>query len=167
MLKRNKSLSIRPANMNDGDFVIDAIHDIVRICLDKTNIPLIPDDLANSLWRNMIENPKDYHCLIAESEGKKVGTAVLGFHQSLNHLGPICELQDLYVNSDARGTGAGARLLERVEKEAEERGCVAIELLMPDPGTPLDKERNEFYERKGYKLEGLSRYKPLRTTLYK
>ena len=160
-------LKIRDANINDCDFAINAIHGIVRMCLGKEDIPLIPNDLAHSLWNRMIENPNDYRCYVAEKNGKPVGLAVTGYHHSLNHLGPICELQDLYVSSEARGTGAGARLLDHIEKEAKKRDCVAIELLMPDPGTPFDKERNFFYEVKGYKLEGLSRYKPLRTTLYK
>ena len=37
---------------------------------------------------------------------------------------------------------------------------------MPNPGTKLDKERNRFYEKRGYNLEGYSRYKTLKPPFY-
>ncbi|OHT01620.1 acetyltransferase, GNAT family protein [Tritrichomonas foetus] len=155
-------VKIRKANQNDGDFVLEAVHEMIKICVGKKHIPFIPDDVAKSLWNGFIEDTQNSSIFIAEKDNKKVGVAVAQYHHTLHYLGPICNLQNHFVTSGNRYEGIGSALLEAIEKEAYDAGCVAVELLMPNPGTHLDKERNLFYEKKGYILEGYSRYKTLK-----
>ena len=126
---------IRRASQNDYDFVIHAVHEMVKICVGKNHIPFIPDDVAHSLFNQFVENPKHSTTFVAEKNGKCVGVAISQYHHTLHYLGPICNLQN-------------------------------HELLMPNPGTKLDKERNRFYEKRGYNLEGYSRYKTLKPPFY-
>ena len=64
------------------------------------------------------------HGVIARNDA---GTAI-GFVHWLTHAstwsdGPYCYLEDLFVQSDARGDGTGAALIEHVRSWAERAGC--------------------------------------------
>ena len=142
------------------------IKNYVKICVGKNHIPFIPDDAAHSLFNQFVENPKHSTTFVAEKNGKCVGVAISQYHHTLHYLGPICNLQNHFVEDGFRNLGAGSELLKSIEKAAWDEGCVAVELLMPNPGTKLDKERNRFYEKRGYNLEGYSRYKTLKPPFY-
>jgi GNAT superfamily N-acetyltransferase len=64
----------------------------------------------------------DYHGLIALGDGVPVGLAHYIFHRHGWQLEEICYLQDLYVAPEARGTGAGRRLIEAVYAAADAAG---------------------------------------------
>jgi len=64
----------------------------------------------------------DYHGLLALRDGAPVGLAHYIFHRHGWQLEEICYLQDLYVAPEARGTGAGRRLIEAVYAAADAAG---------------------------------------------
>jgi putative acetyltransferase len=79
---------------------------------------------------------------VAESEGRIVGSAGLAPGK-----GPgVIELKKLYVASDARRMGLGARLCGLVEVEAMSRGARQIELW----SDTRFKDAHRLYERRGY-----------------
>ncbi len=83
--------------------------------------------------------------LIAEIEGRPVGFALF-FHNFSTFEGrPGIYLEDLYVEPEARGAGAGRALLERLAQVAMERRCARLEWSVLDWNQPSI----EFYKRLG------------------
>lgn len=60
--------------------------------------------------------------LVAEQEQRLLGFAHVITHPSTWSLTGYAYLEDLYVSSDGRGTGAGQQLIEAVYAAADERG---------------------------------------------
>jgi GNAT superfamily N-acetyltransferase len=64
----------------------------------------------------------DYRCLLAWSEEAPVGLAHVIFHRHGWQIEDICYLQDLFVDPEVRGTGAGRALIEAVYAMADANG---------------------------------------------
>jgi GNAT superfamily N-acetyltransferase len=74
--------------------------------------------------------------LIAEHEGEAVGFALF-FHNFSTFEGkPGIYLEDLFVNPEARGLGAGKALLSRLAQLAVERECARLEWWVLDWNEP-------------------------------
>ncbi|VDZ88983.1 N-acetyltransferase GCN5 [Lelliottia amnigena] len=61
-------------------------------------------------------------CRVAETEGKAIGFALCVLHEGTWTTAPICYLEDLYVDADARGMGAGKALLDALQSEGKREG---------------------------------------------
>lgn len=111
--------------------------------------PIVPDDepVWRLLWRDYLafyetELPElvyrtsfarltdpaitDYAGLLALKDDVPVGLVHYIFHRHGWHVADVCYLQDLYVSSDARGTGAGRALIEAVYAEADAAGAASV-----------------------------------------
>lgn len=64
----------------------------------------------------------DYHGLLALIGDRPVGLVHYIFHRHGWQIEDICYLQDLYVASETRGTGAGRALIEAVYAAADAAG---------------------------------------------
>jgi GNAT superfamily N-acetyltransferase len=64
----------------------------------------------------------------------------------LIHSGPDGYISELFIRESARGEGIGARLLERVDVEAKQRGCTRLML--------LNMRQRESYQRGFYSKHG-------------
>ncbi|GHC91241.1 GNAT family N-acetyltransferase [Novosphingobium pokkalii] len=74
--------------------------------------------------------------LIAEQDGQGQGFALF-FHNFSTFEGkPGIYLEDLYVRPQARGTGLGKALLQRLAALAVERGCARLEWSVLDWNAP-------------------------------
>jgi GNAT superfamily N-acetyltransferase len=60
--------------------------------------------------------------------------------------GLCCELQQLWVEKEARGQGVGSELLERFEQEASRRGCSLVYL------DTFTFQAPQFYQKCGYRV---------------
>ncbi|AMJ58953.1 GNAT family N-acetyltransferase [Bosea sp. PAMC 26642] len=63
---------------------------------------------------------------VAEQNGKLVGMVHWVIHRTTWREADICYLQDLFTAPEARGTGAGRRLIEAVRQMAQEKGCFRV-----------------------------------------
>jgi GNAT superfamily N-acetyltransferase len=88
---------------------------------------------------------------VAVAQGRVVGLAALHVMSRLEHDEPLGRITALVVAEDARGTGAGRALLERVEDAARRQGCAQLELTSGDHR----RDAHVFYERLGF--SGVSR----------
>lgn len=61
--------------------------------------------------------------------------------------GSCCELQQLWVRQDLRGTGLGARIAQQFERHAAAYGCTVVLL------ETFSFQAPEFYKRLGYRIE--------------
>ena len=68
----------------------------------------------------------DYNALVALVDGRPRGLVHFLYHGHCWHVDPVCYLQDLYVDSELRGTGLGRALIEAVYAQADEAGCASV-----------------------------------------
>ena len=89
--------------------------------------------------------------LVAEEQGKIIGTMVLIIVPNLSHGGlPWAGVENVFVNSGYRRQGIGKLLMDYVAARAKEVGCYKIQLIS-------DKSRGEshkLYQELGYKASG-------------
>ncbi|MDZ4199882.1 MAG: GNAT family N-acetyltransferase/peptidase C39 family protein [Kiritimatiellia bacterium] len=85
--------------------------------------------------------------LVAEREGRVVGTAVTLFRKGVS----LARLYSIAVDTAARGCGVGRDLLDTAEREARRRGCV----YMRSEIRPDNRASIGLFESLGYRRFGL------------
>lgn len=88
-------------------------------------------------------DPNEFSGLIAEQDGAPVGFTHYLFHRHAWKVERVCYLQDLFVDADARGTGAGRALIEAVYRAADEEGAPAVYWLTQD----FNETARKLYDR--------------------
>jgi GNAT superfamily N-acetyltransferase len=109
---------IRPLAPSDES----AWRDLWRGYLEFYETELPEEIYATSFARLVDPAVTDYHGLVALQDGRPVGLAHYIFHRHGWQVEDITYLQDLYVVSEARGTGAGRALIEAVYAAADAAG---------------------------------------------
>lgn len=85
----------------------------------------VPAETIDIVWHRMISGEAGAHVgLVAEDEdGRIIGLVHILFHRSTWSPTWYCYLEDLFVDPDARGKGAGRALVAAVYDEADARGA--------------------------------------------
>ena len=91
---------------------------------------------------------RHFETLIAERDGRPIGMALFFPHYSTWEGRPALYLEDLYVEPEQRGTGAGFALMRALAGIADERNWTRLDLSVLD-WNPA----REFYSRIGMKHE--------------
>lgn len=91
------------------------------------------------------DDPQDFSGLVAEKDGRLIGLTHYLFHRHAWKTENVCYLQDLYVDPDIRGTGAGRALIEAVYEAADEAGAPSVYWMTQDFNTNARK----LYDRIG------------------
>jgi GNAT superfamily N-acetyltransferase len=82
-----------------------------------------PDDRLLALANALIENPGEGVQLIARGDGTPLGFATIYWSWQTLYAARVGVLNDLYVESAARGTGTGRALIHRGLALCRERGA--------------------------------------------
>ena len=128
-----------------------AIAQVVRDVLIEHNVPKVgtayADPSLNFMFENYSEEKSAY--FIVEEEGKLIGGA--GIAPLENGPIEICELQKMYLLSDARGLGVGAKLMEVCLEKARQLGFKKCYLETVD----YLKDAQKLYKKSGFEyLQG-------------
>jgi len=83
------------------------------------------------------------NALVAEQDGRLVGLVHYIYHAHNWRIEDVCYLQDLFVDPDTRGTGAGRALIEAVYRAADANGTPAVYWLTQDFNT----QARQLYDR--------------------
>src|ERR671923_701790 len=85
----------------------------------------VRDDVVELAWQRLMSAADGFHLgLVAVDEtDTPVGIAHILFHRSTWSPTCYCYLEDLYVDPNKRGQGAGRALIEEVYREADARQC--------------------------------------------
>jgi GNAT superfamily N-acetyltransferase len=75
------------------------------------------------------------NALVAERDGRLVGLVHYIFHAHNWRIEDVCYLQDLYVDPETRGTGAGRALIQAVYAAADANGTPGVYWLTQDFNT--------------------------------
>ena len=132
---------IRPLHMDDRpewaemwcDYLAFYETEVSQKIYDSTFARLIGDD------------PQDFSCFIAETDGKIVGLTHYLFHRHNWTLDNTCYLQDLYARPETRGTGVGRALIEAVYGAADAKGNGSVYWLTQD----FNQTARKLYDRVG------------------
>ena len=93
----------------------------------------VPEEVYQTYFARLLgDDPQDYHGLVAEQDGRLVGLTHYLFHRHGWKIENVVYLQDLYVDPDTRGTGAGRALIEAVYAAADAAGCPSVYWLTQD-----------------------------------
>lgn len=120
--------TIRPATRNDAAVILDLIRELARFERAEESVHATVADLERDGWG---EAPR-FEALVAEVDGAPVGFA-LYFHNYSTWEGRAgIYLEDLYVKPEARGSGAGRRLMSQLAAIAVERRCPRLDFSVLD-----------------------------------
>jgi len=134
-------ITIRPATPDD----IPEILALIRELAEYEREPASAVATADDLMRDGFTEPKRFHCLMAEADGKIAGFALYFYNYSTwrGHAGIY--LEDLFVRPAQRGKGIGKALLSSVAAVAVNEGCPRLEWAVLD----WNKPAIDFYESVG------------------
>ena len=148
-------IAIRNARTDDIPQIFQFICDLAEYEKALHEVKCTPQSLEESLF-----GPGAVaYTLMVEENGRPIGYAIYFFNYSTWLAAKGLYLEDLYVDPDFRGKGAGIKLMKHLAKEAVEQGCQRFEWSVLDWNTPSI----EFYEAMdaqsqdewlGYRLEG-------------
>ena len=82
----------------------------------------VPEDVTARTWSRLLDPCVPMFCRLAERDGEVVGFAVSTLHPSTWTSGLNCYLEDLFVESYARGLGTGRALIDDLLELAGKAG---------------------------------------------
>ncbi|MGD1065230.1 MAG: GNAT family N-acetyltransferase [Vulcanimicrobiaceae bacterium] len=83
----------------------------------------IPEDVTRTTWARILDPAQPIHALVAlDEDGTVIGLANYVVHPYTWGVAPACYLEDLFVDEDARGRGAGEALIRHLARLGEECG---------------------------------------------
>lgn len=93
----------------------------------------VPEEVYRTTFARLLGgDPQEFHGLVAERGGRVIGLAHYLFHRHCWRIENVVYLQDLYVEPEVRGTGAGRALIEAVYAAADAAGCPSVYWLTQD-----------------------------------
>jgi ribosomal protein S18 acetylase RimI-like enzyme len=95
----------------------------------------------------LMSAPERGACWVAEHEGVIAGYLIVVYVFSLEHGGPMAEIDEFCVRHEFRSGGTGSALLRESERQMSSAGLVRVQLQL---GVTNDRAR-VFYERHGYR----------------
>jgi GNAT superfamily N-acetyltransferase len=106
----------------------------------------VPQEVTDETWRRIVDPAGPIHGFAAVDEGGRlVGIVHYLFHPATWSIGAYCYLEDLFVSSDARGSGAGRALIEAVYRAADAANADQVYWLTAQSNTTARK----LYDRVG------------------
>lgn len=83
----------------------------------------VAEEVTANTWKHILDAESNIAALVAVRDGVVIGICNYLFHDSTWSTKPICYLQDLYVDPDARGGGAAKALILACEEKAKAKGA--------------------------------------------
>lgn len=109
----------------------------------ETTLPAAVFDI--SFDRLLGDDPQDFNGLMALQNDTPIGLAHYLFHRHGWSVENTCYLQDLYVDPERRGTGAGRALIEAVYAQADAAGAPSVYWMTQDSNATA----RQLYDRVG------------------
>jgi GNAT superfamily N-acetyltransferase len=85
-----------------------------------------PEPVYRATFARLLDPSEPMHCHLATREGRVIGLVHHILHRHCWSMADTCYLQDLYVDPDMRGSGAGRALIESVYAAADAAGAATV-----------------------------------------
>lgn len=82
--------------------------------------------ITRQTWSRLFDPASPVKAIAAERGGQVIGIANYLTHDSTSALAPVCYLQDLFVDPQARGGGVGGALIDWLVEESRRRGWARL-----------------------------------------
>ena len=142
----------------------DDLTAIVRLLADDI-LGQQREDLSEPINENYdkafreIESDRNNELIVAELDGKVIGTLQLTFTPSLSYQGSKrCTVESVRVDSSLRGKGIGREMMLWAIERAKEKGSISMQLT--SHGDRVEAHR--FYERLGFTKSHIGMKLPLK-----
>jgi GNAT superfamily N-acetyltransferase len=132
---------VRRATAADAGTVADLVDGLLRY----EKLPGFDAAARARLTRDGFGERPRFDAFLAEVEGRAVGYALVFETYSTLRAQPSLYLEDLFVQPEWRGRGAGMALLREVAAEALRRGCGRVDWVVLD----WNRIAIDFYDRVG------------------
>ncbi|MFZ1701893.1 MAG: GNAT family N-acetyltransferase [Pyrinomonadaceae bacterium] len=136
---------IRSSTINDLPEIIRMLaDDFLGKQRERFEDPL-PESYVNAFRE--IEADSNNELIVAEADGRVIGTLQLTFTPSISFQGgKRCTVESVRVDEQYRGEGIGRRMMLWAIERAKERGCISMQLT-----TNSDRiDAHRFYENLGF-----------------
>ncbi|HTM56924.1 MAG TPA: GNAT family N-acetyltransferase [Candidatus Udaeobacter sp.] len=143
-------MTVRPARPAD----LDRLWALTQVLAKYERLESRVTGSAERLGEHLFGSDTRIECLVAESAGRIVGSAIFFHTYSTFRTQPMMWLEDLIVLPDSRGTGAGRALMVELARIALERGCWRLDWVVLDWNRPSI----EFYEHLGAERQNMDWY---------
>lgn len=110
----------------------------------------IPEDISKQTWQRFLDESEPMHAALAWQDGKAIGMVHWIYHRSCWTSGDYCYLQDLYVDENLRGTGAGRKLIEHVYDEARNADAARVYWLTQNDNFTAMKLYDRIGDKSGF-----------------
>ncbi|MEU5685272.1 GNAT family N-acetyltransferase [Streptomyces venezuelae] len=147
-------LEIRPAIAADLPAIVGMLADDPLGATRES-----PDDLAPYVTAfERLDDDPNQHLVVAEREGRVVGTLQLTIIPGLSRKGATRSIiEGVRVHADERGSGLGTQFIEWAVAESRRQNCQLVQLT--SDATRIDAHR--FYERLGFQASHVGFKLPL------
>lgn len=157
MLPTMADPAFRATTRDDVAAIVELLADDVLGATRESPDDLVPYHKAFAA----IDASPDQLLVVAEREGRVVGTAQITFMAGLSHRGMVrAEIEAVRVASGERGAGLGARLIRWCIEEAGRRGCGMVQLT----SNASRSDAHRFYANLGFEQSHLGFKLPLPRT---
>ena len=130
----------REAQVND----LNGLQELYLHLHETEKLP--KSEKLDSLWNEIIED-KNYHVLVAETEGKIVSSVTLVIIKNLTRgMKPYALIENVVTHKEYRNRGYAKALMGKAVEIAQNSGCYKIMLLTG----AKDKATLSFYEKCGF-----------------
>ncbi len=145
-------LKIRKGTPDDMPAVLDLITELAIFEKEPNAVVISTEDLVRD---GFSQNPL-FHTFVAEvdnhpsdsEQAKQIIGVALYYYRFSTWKGKTIHLEDLIVNENSRGTGAGFALYSEIIKQGKKDNVKRVEWNVLDWNTPAI----EFYEKSGAKI---------------
>jgi len=96
----------------------------------------VAPEVSEGTFERLLDPGSGMAGLVAETDGRVIGICNYLFHANTWSLAPVCYLQDLFVDPEARGSGAARALILACEAAARERGAFRLYWLTQEYNGP-------------------------------
>ena len=131
------SVNIRMAVAEDFKTIYRFINSLENVFFDETT--------QQMLFLENIANPNIIY-LLAFAEEQPVGLLSLHIQNLLHHNGKVGEIQEMFVDEKARGSGVGKKLIDAIKTIAQAENVVQLEVT----SSFKRADAHRFYERENF-----------------
>jgi len=142
-------LTVRPIALEDFDAWLP-LWEGYNTFYGRSGATALPDEITRSTWGRFFDEAEPVHALVAMRDGRLIGIVHYLFHRSTTLLGPICYLQDLFTDADARGGGVGRALIEAVYTKAKAAGSTRVYWQTHETNTVAMRLYDQVAEKSGF-----------------